>query len=54
MGAVQVLTLTKADLDAVMARWPEVRERLLPMTQQRLAELPVRATGAAADGAARS
>jgi ATP-binding cassette, subfamily B, bacterial len=52
-GAVQLLALTKADLDTIMTQWPEVREQMMPLTQQRLAELQAGAGGAAPDGAAR-
>ena len=48
MGAVQGLALTKADMNAVIARWPEVGEQLVPVTQQRLATFRA---GAGADGA---
>jgi ATP-binding cassette subfamily B protein len=53
MGAVQLLTLSKADLDAIMAHWPEVREQMLPLTEQRLAALQAGAPAPGPDGAAR-
>ena len=52
MGPVQALALTKTALDAIMMRWPEVRDQMMPLTQQRLAELQAGVGSAAPDGAA--
>jgi ATP-binding cassette subfamily B protein len=53
MDAVQLLTLAKTDLDAIFARWPELHEALLPVTQQRLTALQAEAASAGRDGATR-
>jgi len=39
LDPAQVLALNKTDLEALIARWPQIREQLTPTTQQRLATL---------------
>jgi hypothetical protein len=39
VGPVQLLALSKKDFQTLVARWPQIGERIAPVTQQRLAAL---------------